>query len=97
MRQPSVSRRASPTRWPTKSVAFLVTRDEYERLRSECAAGAARTMPELIRAKLLPSINSVSAASVATRLDELEHVVHSLRRVVEAKLSADRCGVPHGR
>lgn len=74
----------------TKPVAFHVTRDEYQRLQAECAAGAARNPSELARSRILRAVTGNSLAGIASKLDELEQAVHQLSQTL-------KIGASHGR
>ena len=71
----------------TKPVAFHVTRDEYEKLKAECDAGAARNPSELARARILRAVTGNSLAAVATRLAELEQAVQQPSQSLETGAS----------
>ena len=88
MTQPRI--RPSP-----KAVAFHVTRDQYEILKAECASGAARSLSELARSRVLRAIAGHSLVQVARKLEELEAAVEQL---AEAVAHAPRgAGVSNGR
>jgi hypothetical protein len=57
---------------PTTPVAFLT--QEYDRLKAEYAPSGARSIPDLVRAKIFPD----SLIFISRRLDELEHSVRQL-------------------
>ena len=81
-------------RSPLKPVAFHVTRDEFERLQAECAAGAARNPSELARTRILRAVTGNSLTGVAAKLDELEQTVRQLQSSL--KNGADHTGANHG-
>ena len=76
---------------PSQPVAFHVTREEYERLEAEFRAGAARSLPELIRGKILRSIATLPLVDISRNLDKLERALHELSEALE------KTGASHGR
>jgi flagellar biosynthesis chaperone FliJ len=80
----------------TKPVAFHVTRQEYERLQAECAARGARSLAELVRAKVLRGVHGNSLAGVADQLDQLEQAVQQLSEAIHST-HIETSGASHGR
>lgn len=76
---------------PTTPVAFLVTQEEYERLKAESIPAGARSLPEFVRAKVLRGITGSSLVRVASQLDELEQAVRQLSRALENTGASDGC------
>jgi hypothetical protein len=65
---------------------FRLTQDEYNQVRRACADGAARSVSDFARARILGAAptDTASMAQVESRLTELSRTVERLTNAVEA-------------
>ena len=79
-----------------KVVAFNVTREEYERLKAEFAAGGAHSLADLARMRVMRAVSGNSLAGVADQLDQLEQAVQQLSEAIHST-QIETSGASHGR
>lgn len=65
-------------------VLFRLTQEEYQRLQTACAEGAARSISDFARARVLGAPPEVSSlAQIEAKLAELSQAIETLTRRVE--------------
>jgi hypothetical protein len=74
-------------------VLFRLTQDEYNQVQEACASGAARSVSDFARARILGGpTDATSMTQIESRLAELSRTVERLTNVVETAV-APRSGV----